>query len=212
MKKPNKAATVATALVVKKSVNRSPVDLFIAYNHAGRFPKQEVTNAVHAALGANPPKLTRLGFLVSKGSKGTLCHSVQTDEKSEFYSRPSGKSEAFGHLPTLAKIEKGLKVEIIPLKELLNRSLHAKTRVKMFKHRATGEEVHVVLLNPITDSYYVGLTTNEDGTLRVINMEPVAKYNKKNVQWVLVKEVSDPKLISRLTNMPTRTSKALLSK
>lgn len=214
MKKPNKAATapVKTEAPVKKSANRTPVDLFIAYNNAGRFPKQDVTNATHAALDASPPKLTRTAYLISKGSKGLLAHLVKTDEKGEFYSRPSGKTEAFGHLPTLAKTEKGLKVEIVQLKELLARALHGKTKTRLMKNRETGEEVQVVFLNPITDSYYVGITVAEDGTLRVINMEPPAKYNKKRDQWVLLKEVSDGKLISKLTNYSSKASKAIIGR
>ena len=211
MKKPTATATSKAAPATLDPTEKKialPVDLHIGYNHEGRMPKAALQKSINSAL-PNNPKLTLAMFVLSKGKHGLLCHPVMASENKEIYSRVSGSKNAYGHLPSYNSSDYGLKVELLTQQQLIDRALNVKKcETKRFKSRISGEEVDVVLLNPETQSYFVGLTVDAKGALRVINMEPSARYNEKSVQWSLLRVVTDEKLKIKLTNLSTKAVKA----
>lgn len=191
------AAPTATATAVPSLVTREQVDSFVGYN-SGRFPTTAYAKAL-AKLSEGHKSLTypSHGFLVTKGPKGCLINPVHFNLDTGFYSRKSGEHTLVGNAKALADVD-GLTATFLSSHELVAKVLkHPK--VKLFKSRDTGEEVEVALYNSATDSYFIGVTFDSHGHLRVINLEPAAKYNRKPVQWTMLRDVNDGKLIKRLS-------------
>jgi len=191
------AAPTATATVVPSLVSREQVDSFVGYN-SGRFPTTAYGKAL-AKLSEGMKSLTypTNGFLVTKGPKGCLINAVHFNTETGFYSRKSGEHTLVGNSKALAEVD-GLTASFLTSHELVAKVLkHPK--VKLFKSRDTGEEVEVALYNSATDSYFIGVTLDAQNHVRVINLEPAAKYNRKPVQWTMLRDVSDGKLLKRLS-------------
>lgn len=197
-KKATVSAPTATATVAPSPslVSREQVDSFVGYN-SGRFPTTAYAKAL-AKLSEGHKSLSypSHGFLVTKGPKGCLINPVSYNSETGFYSRKSGEHVLVGNIKALAEVD-GLTATFLTPQELTAKVLkHPK--VKLFKSRDTGEEVEVALYNSATDSYFIGVTLDTHGHLRVINLEPPAKYNRKPVQWTMLRDVSDGKLLKRI--------------
>lgn len=208
MKAHNKKKSIVS--VSAQAAKPAPVlvDTAIAYNSSGRFKRTEYAAKVSKVIDDEriSKSTAHSRFLITSGDKGKLINMVFADHRGA-YTRQAGETVVYGHLTSLNELESGIKAELLTPRQLVDRLL-TKKKVYRFKHRETGEEVDAILLNPSTDPYFVGVTLDKAGQLRVLNMEPPAKYNKKHVQWVQLKDVTDAKLVTRLANYGSKTLKA----
>lgn len=184
-----KKAPASKGVVDKNTINTELFDKHVIYVGKG----MRMTDIRKSACGRSTSKLTQDGFLVVRGDKpGMLVHPVKWDGK-DVYKR----GDAFGSMIALnSSANKQFRSEIISKTEMLKR-LKANNKVVDLNRVETGKRVTVALFGGIEDPYFAGVTV-ERGRLRVLNMEPVAHYNKPPVQFNDPKEVnmSATKLLS----------------
>lgn len=190
-----KAATPKKVVVLLKN----QVDNLVGYI-GGRFPASAyATKLQKQAEELGKIDLPSTGYLLTQGPKGQLIRRVQYNPATGFYSRSEGERTLIGNVKAFGEIE-DLKAQIVTTAELMALALKQK-EVKRYQHREDDEEVDAAILNKHTDPYVAAVTINAEGKVRVLNIEPPAKYNKVNVQWVLLKDVTDGKLLVKIASM-----------
>ena len=152
------------------------------WNHR-RFPKKAFFKAMDAVCVLNS-KLTKTGFLLTHGDRGWLIASPVRHD-GDIYSRTDAGQTIYGALSVLKQFDLDcfLESEAQVIKRALKRYDFKRIKrcsdTKMFDV-AMLHDWPVVTKNPYSCAIYL-----DGNTLRSMNIEPIARYNKPEDQFQL---------------------------
>lgn len=192
-KKAQKAAETAPAAGEVKIT----VDLFDCHvQYVGRHvPTARIRKE---SVGLVVPAKLKKGFLVISGDKpATKVSPVMWDGKDRYKRVDDNGKTYYGSLSALNdQSEDHLEAKIVDLDGLLAIARKLKHGVEATR-RSDDKTFKVMLLAPLSQTCYAGIYV-ERGKVRVLNMEPVAPYNSKDIQFTNLKDVPAKPLLAEI--------------